>query len=37
MIRRIADFVSRHRALPLGLLALAAWFVLLWKMFGDVL
>lgn len=37
MLRRLIDFLQRHSAWPMGLAALAAWFVLLWKMFGDVL
>jgi hypothetical protein len=34
---RLLDFFRRHSAWMLGILALGAWFVMLWKMFGDVL
>jgi hypothetical protein len=36
-MERIRELMSRLVGWPMGVLALAAWFVLLWKMFGDVL
>jgi hypothetical protein len=31
------DALRRHSGWMLGIAALAAWLVMLWKMFGDVL
>jgi hypothetical protein len=31
------EFLSRNAGWAIGIVALAAWFALLWFMFGDVL
>jgi hypothetical protein len=36
-VERIMDALRRHSGWMLGIAALAAWLVMLWKMFGDVL
>jgi hypothetical protein len=36
-MERLLDTLRRHSGWMLGIVALCAWFVLLWKMFGDVL
>jgi len=33
----LLDLFRRHSGWVIGIVALVAWFVLLWKMFGDVL